>query len=87
MIFRIGTETDQGRKVMLEVVSPQTGKVESDPYYIFCSPQLVPQQAWTRVLVFGKLSGQLLNPGEVMEHGLPGLSRLSLHSSETKRGN
>jgi len=87
MIFRIGPETDQGRKVMLEVVSPQAGQVESDLYYIFCTPQLVPQQAWTRVLVFGKLSGQLLNPGEVMENGLPGLPRLSLDSSEARRRN
>ena len=87
MIIRIGPETDQGRKVMLEVVSPQASQVESGPYYIFCTPQLAPQQAWTRVLVFGKLSGHLLNPGEVMENGLPGLPRLSLNSREPTPGN
>jgi hypothetical protein len=87
MIIRIGAETDQGRKVMLEVVSPKASQVESGPYYIFCTPQLAPQQAWTRVLVFGKLSGQLLNPGEVMENGLPGLPGLSLDSREPTPGN
>ena len=39
MIFRIGPETDQGRKVMLKVASPQASQVESGPYYIFCTPQ------------------------------------------------
>jgi hypothetical protein len=87
MIFRIGPETDQGRKVMLKVVSPQASQVESGPYYIFCTPQQVPQQAWTRVPLFGKLSGQLLNPGEIMQEGLPALPRLSRHSKETNPRN
>lgn len=87
MVFRLGPETDQGRKVMLEVVSPPLSRVESGPYYVFCTPQLVPQQAWARVLLFGRLSGQLLNPGEVMEKGLPALPRLSLHLSDANRRN
>ncbi len=83
MVFRIGPETNPGRKVMLEVAAPG-GESESQQYFIFCTPQLVPQQAWTRVLGFGKLSGHLLNPGEIMEDGLPGLPKLSLNSSDMK---
>ena len=75
IVLHIGLEAAEGRKVMLEVVSPSASQFEADQYYIFCTPQLVPQEAWTRVLVFGKLSGQLLNPGEMMVEGLPGLPR------------
>ena len=86
MVLRIGPETSRGRKIMLEVVA-KGAKSEARPYYIFCTPQLVVQQAWTRVLGFGKLSGQLLNPGEIMEDGLPGLPKLSLNSSDMKLRN
>ncbi len=82
MIFRIGPETDRGRKVMIEVVASGEAS-ESQPYFIFCTPQLVPREAWTRV-GFGKLSGQLLNPGEIMQEGLPGLPKISPPSSEMK---
>ncbi len=86
MVFRIGPQTSRGRKVMLEVAAPGE-ETESQAYYLFCTPQLVVQQAWTRVLGFGKLSGQLLNPGEIMEDGLPGLPKLSLHSSDIQLRN
>ncbi len=84
MIFRIGPDTPEGRKVMLEVVSPQAGEDQADSYFIFCTPQLVPQQAWVRVLAFGKLSGQLLNPEAVRQEGLPALLRLSLNGRSPK---
>lgn len=86
MVIRIGPETAQGRKVMLELKTKGCEEMDG-PYHIFCTPQWVPQQAWTRVLAFGKLSGQLLNPGEIMAEGLPALSRLSRNSAETEVSN
>ncbi len=68
MIFRIGPLTDQGRKVMLNYRLPESGNV--DQYFIFLSPDRVPTLAWTRVTLFGKLMGRLLNPGEVRHGGL-----------------
>jgi len=87
MVFYIGPETASGRKVMLEVTGAGSESATSGPYFIFSNPQQVPQQAWTRVPLFGKLSGQLLNPGEIMQQGLPALPRLSLHSKETNPRN
>ena len=72
---------------MLEVTGAGSESATSGPYFIFSNPQQVPQQAWTRVPLFGKLSGQLLNPGEIMQEGLPALPRLSLHSKETNPRN
>ncbi len=79
LVVRLGPETSEGLKIMLEVVSAKVGEAAADSYYFFCTPQLVPQQAWTRVSIFGKLSGHLLNPGEAMEKGLPGLAGSSLN--------
>jgi hypothetical protein len=70
---------------MLEV-KVEGVKYDAGPYFIFCTPQRVPQQAWTRVLVFGKVSGELLNPGEIMPKGLPALRRLSLNSNQDRSG-
>ncbi|MFI5329764.1 MAG: DUF3108 domain-containing protein [Desulfobaccales bacterium] len=72
MILRIGPETYEGRKIMIEVLSKE--EVETGPYFVYCNSQGVPQEAWTRVSFFGKLAGQLLNPAEIMKEGLPNLS-------------
>lgn len=61
-IFRIGPRTQQGQKVMLTL--KEKGK-ESDPYFIVVIPDMVPNQAWARVLL-GKLTGTLLNPGAAL---------------------
>ena len=74
MVFHLGQDTPQGRKVMLEV-KVEGVKYDAGPYVIFCTPEGVPLQLWTRVLLFGKVSGELLNPGEVMPQGLPALPR------------
>ena len=66
LVFRIGVATDQGLKVM---VTPP-GAVEEDQYFMFLSPERVPTLAWTRVALFGKLTGRLVNPGEVKKEGL-----------------
>jgi hypothetical protein len=68
LVFRIGDETNQGRKVMLNFRQPESGQV--DQYFIYLSPERVPTLAWTRVMLFGKLAGRLLNPGAVKREGL-----------------
>ena len=68
LVFHIGAETDQGLMVMVNSRSP--GAVDEDHYFIFVSPERVPTLAWTRVTLFGKLAGLLLNPGEIKKEGL-----------------
>jgi hypothetical protein len=68
LLFRIGPDTDQGRKVMLNYRPP--GASTEDHYFIYLNPDQVPTLAWTRVAVFGKLAGRLLNPGDIRRQGL-----------------
>jgi hypothetical protein len=68
LVFRIGPATDQGRKVMVNHRPPEAS--EANQYYIYLNSQQVPTQAWTRVTIFGKLSGCLLNAGEISQEGL-----------------
>lgn len=68
LVFHIGPETDQGRKVMLNCSQP--GSSTEEHYFIYLNPEQVPTLAWTRVSFFGKLAGRLLNPGEVRKDGL-----------------
>ena len=37
---------------------------------MFLNPERVPTLAWTRVTLFGKLAGRLVNPGEIKKEGL-----------------
>jgi hypothetical protein len=73
LVLRIGPESDAGHQIMLEVMGPKR-EAEAGPYYIFCTPQWVPQEAWTRVPFFGKLAGKLLNPEAIRPEGLLNLS-------------
>ena len=75
MVLNIGPKTREGRKVMIFVTSKAGGK--DGPYFIFANSQKVPLLAWIRVLAFGKLSGRLLNPGEIMKGGMAPASQLS----------
>jgi hypothetical protein len=68
MIFMIGAPNQQGREVMMECRRSETKEVNQ--YYLSLSPEQVPTQAWTRVPLFGKLAGRLLNPGEIRKEGL-----------------
>ena len=68
LVFHLGPVTDQGHKVMLDVRQPDSGAV--DHYFIFLNPERVPTLAWTRVTLFGKLAGRLLNPGEIRKEDL-----------------
>lgn len=68
LVFHIGGVTDEGLKVMVDSASPGGG--DADQFFIFLSPERVPTQAWTRVTLFGKLAGHLVNPGEIKQEGL-----------------
>jgi hypothetical protein len=68
MVFAIGPDTDQGRKVMMDYRPPESQTV--DHYFIYLSPEHAPTLGWTRVTLFGKLSGRLLNPGAIRKEGL-----------------
>lgn len=68
MVFMIGAINDQGRKVMLDCRRSESQGVNQ--YHLSLSPDHVPTLAWTRVPLFGKLSGRLLNPGEIRKEGL-----------------
>jgi hypothetical protein len=71
LVFHIGAVTDQGLKVMVNSASP--GAVDEDQYFLFLNPERVPTLAWTRVTLFGKLAGRLVNPGDIKTEGLLGL--------------
>jgi hypothetical protein len=68
VVFAIGLDTPDGRKVMLDYRPPESPRV--DQYFIFLNPDQVPTLAWTRVTLFGKLAGRLLNPGAIRKEGL-----------------
>ena len=68
LVFCIGGVTDQGLKVMVNSCSP--GAVDEAQYFMFLSPERVPTLAWTRVILFGKLAGRLVNPGDIKKQGL-----------------
>ncbi|MEW6657559.1 MAG: DUF3108 domain-containing protein [Thermodesulfobacteriota bacterium] len=76
MVINLGPQTPQGWKVMLSVKT-KAGADKYGPYFLLLTPQKVPQTAWMRVLGFAKLSGELLNPGEIRKDGLPGAPQLS----------
>ena len=80
LVLRFGPETYAGRRVILEVTGRKS-EDEAGPYSLLCTPQWVPQEAWTRVPVFGRLAGHLLNPEGIM----PG-SGLNLLSAPTQKG-
>jgi hypothetical protein len=69
LVFRIGEATDQGRKVMLNFRSPDSNS--ESHYFITLNSQGVPTLAWTRITLFGKLAGRLLNPGGIRQEWLP----------------
>jgi hypothetical protein len=68
-VFRLGKNTSQGLEVMLNYRLPDSDT--DDQYFIYLNPQRLATQAWTRVTLFGKMSGHLLNPGEVRKDLLP----------------
>jgi hypothetical protein len=72
MIFRIGSQTDRGLKVMLNFRPPDSAT--ENHYFIDLNSQGVPTLAWTRVTLFGKLAGRLLNPGDIRQEWLSALS-------------
>ena len=72
MVFMIGEVSGQGRQVMLECRRSESREVGQ--FYLSLNPSQVPTLAWTRVPLFGKLGGRLLNPGEIKPEGSLGLT-------------
>jgi hypothetical protein len=68
MVFMIGAVSDLNRKVMLECRRSESREVSQ--YHLSLSADHVPTLAWTRVPLFGRLAGRLLNPGEIRKEGL-----------------
>ncbi len=58
---RIGLEGEEGREAMVSLVN-RAFENEKGVVYVTFNKDLVPTQAWTRVLVFGKIIGRL-QPG------------------------
>jgi hypothetical protein len=58
---RLGPETQEGRQVTVSLLN-RAFEDQKGLVLVMFNPQGVPTQAWTRVLVFGKITGQLL-PG------------------------
>ncbi len=83
LVFCIGAATEQGLKVMVNSCSP--GAVDADQYFIFLNPERVPTLAWTRVTLFGKLAGRLVNPGDIKKEGLLGLPPSSVSVPKASR--
>jgi hypothetical protein len=83
MVFVIGPATEMGRKVMMDYRRPDSHTV--DQYFIYLSPEQVPTLGWTRVVLFGKLMGRLLNPGEIRKEGLLTLSPSSSPGLKAQR--
>jgi len=71
MAFVIGPVTADGRKIMMDHRLPNSNTV--DQYFIYLNPEQVPTLGWTRVTLFGKLAGRLLNPGAIRPEVLPAL--------------
>lgn len=69
LVFCIGAATDQGLEVMVNSCAPNAG--DADQYFILLNPDRVPTLAWTRVTLFGKLTGRLVNPGEIKKGLFP----------------
>jgi hypothetical protein len=72
IVFRIGAKNSQSRQLMLNYRQPESGSV--DNYFISLNENMVVTQAWTRVTLFGKLSGRLLNPEEIRKDLLPAVA-------------
>jgi hypothetical protein len=68
MVLRFGPEAKEGRKIMVELNSRKS-EDKAGPYVVFCTSEWVPQEAWTSVLIFGKLAGHLLNPEGIRPAG------------------
>jgi hypothetical protein len=83
LVFHIGTVTGQGLKVMVDNPSPGGG--DADQYFIFFNPERVPTLAWTRVILFGKLAGHLVNPGGIRKERLLGLPAAPVSGPQAPR--
>jgi Protein of unknown function (DUF3108) len=83
MVFVVGPSTEMGRNVTMD--RRRAGSKAVRNYFCYLSPEQVPTLAWTRLPLFGKLTGRLLNPGEIRKEGLLALRPGSSPSLEAQR--
>lgn len=69
MEVRIGPETRQGRKAMVTIRNAVFAD-ERGVILAYLDGKMVPQQAWTHILGFGKITGVLLPGSAVLKHNL-----------------
>jgi hypothetical protein len=63
IVLRVGSNTPQGRKIMLELGN-RVFKGERSQVYAYLDPEGVPTKAWTKVLAFGDINIELLPGGK-----------------------
>jgi uncharacterized protein DUF3108 len=80
LVLRLGPDTPQGQKMMLEVTGAGSGAKDADTYFLDCAPRGLPRQVWTRVLSLCKLSGELVSRESAPGDGF----QLSRNLEETK---
>jgi hypothetical protein len=62
IVLRVGGQTQDGRKIMLELGN-RVFKGERSQVYAYLDPEGVPTRAWTQVMMFGKVDIELLPGG------------------------
>ncbi len=83
MVFVVGPVTEQGRNVTLD--RRRAGSKAVRHYFCYLNPEQVPTLAWTRLPLLGKLTGRLLNPGEIRKERLLALPLSSSSRLEAQR--
>jgi len=79
IVLRIGPMTGEGRKVMVSIIN-RAFENEHGDVFVFFDDGWTPTQAWTRVLQFGKIVGNLQPGGTPLDP-----SRLQLPSAALER--
>jgi hypothetical protein len=78
IVLRVGGQTQEGRKIMLELGN-RVFKGERSQVYAYLDPEGVPTRAWTQVMMFGKVDIELLPGGKRLKKealsGIPGQLR------------
>ncbi len=70
IVIRIGPEGQEGRKVMVSIIN-RAFEDEQGVVFVYFDAQWAPTLAWTRVLHFGKVVGEILPKSKPLARPLP----------------
>ena len=70
IVISIGGVEPEGRKVMVSIIN-RAFEDEQGVIFVFFDEKWSPTQAWTRVLRFGKVVGEILPGSKPLNHPLP----------------